>query len=297
MNANRSRLAMNILLTPEALRRVLLSGQLQLPLTHMRALEVTARLHGYKTWNAAAASATDVHGLKQRAVALRTLRSTTDSDLSAVCTAMDAVVLAASDVGSVSSLPPDLTSQEREILGFLGAGASTAELRELVSADRRDLDWTLIRLGPKIHHLSRPNRDAFAREHGLVLRMHVTRLITLRAKRPRPPYVPSNVNLNYAPSVADLQKLFAVQDDERGHHVLTVDRNGWVHLDRLPAETAPNQFHDEIDNEMQCRYETFVQGCGYVGPTAALNTRRMTDLLESMKQHWAEGVAGYVEVF
>jgi len=292
------------LLNSDALRRVLLNGQFYLPLTHTRALEAIARLHGYRTWNAAAASVSDVSGLKQRAKVLRNqLPSRMEasnfaaSELDMVCAAMNAVSLSAPMASTGSDLPSDLTTLDRELLGLLGAGASRAELRHLLPERQRELSFDLFGLAAKIGRYGDPSRDAFARENGLVLREHVVRLAALRQERPRRRYDPSNLNLGASPALAAFQKLVAAQDDECGHHVLWVDRQGWIHLDLLPDQMAPVQYEEEIDCDMQFRYETFMQGCGNVGRTAARDAHRMAEILESLKRYWAEGAVGYIEVF
>lgn len=306
MNADRPRLAMNStpLLNSDALRRILLNGQIRLPLTHTRALEVIACLHGYRTWNAAAASASDVSGLKQRAKVLRSQLPTgtqassfATPDLDRVCAAMNAVLLGAPVVSADPSLPDDLTALDRELLGLLGAGASTAELRHLLPERQRELSFDLIGLGAKVGRFGDPSRDAYAREIGLVLHEHKVRLAALRQARPRQAYIPSDLNLAASPSLADFQRLVAAQDDERGHHILWVDREGWIHLDILPDKMAPVQYEEEIDCDMQFRYETFVEGCGNVGRTAAKDSRRMAQILESLKHNWNQGAVGYIEVF
>jgi hypothetical protein len=210
---------------------------------------------------------------------------------------MNAVSLGAPVTVAESDMSDDLTALDRELLGLLGAGASTAELRYLVPERQRELSFDLVGLGAKVGRYGDPSRDAYARENGLVLHEHRERLAALRQARPRRPYIPSELNLVASPSLAAFQKLVAAQDDERGHHVLWVDREGWIHLDPLPDKMAPVQYEEEIDCDMQFRYETFVEGCGNVGRTAAKDSRRMTQILESLKQNWSQGAVGYIEVF
>lgn len=94
------------------------------------------------------------------------------------------------------------------------------------------------------------------------------------------------MNLNNNPTLAQLQALTHQADDQAGHHILWVDQQGDVRLSLLPEELSPNGFEDSQPS-MRLRYETSVQGNGYVGPEAAADIQVMTRLVKSLVKEWA----------
>lgn len=95
------------------------------------------------------------------------------------------------------------------------------------------------------------------------------------------------MNLNSAPTLAQLQVLTLQADDEAGNHILWVDKQGEVHLSLVPAHLSPNGFEDSQPT-MCMRYETAGRGNGYVGPEAAKNTELMSRMLVSLNREWAD---------
>ncbi len=289
-------------LNSDALRRVLAEEQFRLPLSHTMALHAIARLHGFKTWNAAAVSALNQQALKNQAKVLKDqLGATADGKflppdkLATLCSALNAVEMEAFQIQEQPAVLAELSAEERELLGFFGAGASTAELYAVL--ERRPDDFTLVRLHHKIGASSDLKRDEFARQHGLVLPAHGSRLATLRQKR-RPIVSPDTaLNLAGDVQVRDLKALIAAQDDDAGHHTLWVDRRGTIHLDVVPDDMSPVLYEREIDNQLQFRIETFDQGNGYMGSVAAKDELWITDLLTSLQRLWATRAVGYIETY
>jgi len=302
--ADRNWLTMNreSFLNPDALRHVLLAEQLQLPLTHSQALHLIARLHGYRNWNASAAGNLNQAGLKQRAKALRAalgsgpeITALTAEQIAAIIAALNAVPLTELVAVERPAVLNELTAQDADMLGYLGAGASSAELELLMGT--RDLGYPLIMLSSALQIHSDPERDAFARQHGLVQPRHREALARLRVRRPPLVTAPTALNLAAGVNFEAFRDLIAAQNDDAGHHSLWVDRDGAIHLDIVPKHLSPAMYEGEIDNRMQFRYETFEQGLGYMGPGAAEDARFVEDLLHGLQRDWNARAAGYIETY
>ena len=93
------------------------------------------------------------------------------------------------------------------------------------------------------------------------------------------------MNLNDNPTLDDLKDIFASCDDDAGHHVLWVDKNGEVNLSVIPKDLTPIGF-EEKTTQMQIRYETFIQGNEYVGKRAAEDQSFMKRIFDSMLKNW-----------
>lgn len=108
------------------------------------------------------------------------------------------------------------------------------------------------------------------------------------------------MNLNQNPTKEQLKTLFSVCDDTAGHHVLWVSRNGDVALTPLPSKTNPVGF-DQLNPELLLRYETFVQGNGYVGQQASEDENFMDRIFKSLQREWstvtATSAQRYVDLF
>lgn len=93
------------------------------------------------------------------------------------------------------------------------------------------------------------------------------------------------MNMNNNPTVDELTAMFSACNDNDGHHVLWVSKNGDVTLSLLSKDQGPNQF-EEATLDMQFRYETFDCGNGYVGKEAASDSRFMQRIFESLVENW-----------
>jgi hypothetical protein len=96
------------------------------------------------------------------------------------------------------------------------------------------------------------------------------------------------------PSITQLEQIFMACDDNAGHHILWISRDGNVHLDRLPDELGPIEFEDSKPN-MQCRFETYSQGAGYVGSDAAKDHKFINTVFNDLVTVWPK-VKGQNEV-
>jgi hypothetical protein len=93
------------------------------------------------------------------------------------------------------------------------------------------------------------------------------------------------MNLESNPTVEQLSELLRKCNDQAGHHVLWVAKNGDVHLSRVPKDKTPVGF-EEGEAEMQLRYETFEAGNEYVGPEAAKDESWVNELFDALVQEW-----------
>lgn len=93
------------------------------------------------------------------------------------------------------------------------------------------------------------------------------------------------MNLDNNPTVEQLRALLAECDDQAGHHVLWVAKNGDVHLSRVPKDKTPVGFQ-ESESEMQLRYETFQAGNEYVGLEAAEDEAWVRQLFDALVKEW-----------
>jgi hypothetical protein len=101
------------------------------------------------------------------------------------------------------------------------------------------------------------------------------------------------MNMNNNPTVDQLRALFALADDEAGHHCLWIDIAGGVHIDVIPEHLTPNGFEDS-QPLMAVRFETFGHGNGYVGPDAAGDEKFISDTLNDLARVWPHRQAGRV---
>lgn len=93
------------------------------------------------------------------------------------------------------------------------------------------------------------------------------------------------MNLNAAPTKAELRGMLELCNDRSAHHVLWVDKNGDVHVSPLPKDLTPAGFQ-QTQPSMQLRYETFEQGNEYVGPAAAADDEWVSRLFDSLRVAW-----------
>jgi hypothetical protein len=108
------------------------------------------------------------------------------------------------------------------------------------------------------------------------------------------------MNLEKNPTVEELRDLLRKCDDQAGHHVLWVAKNGDVHVSRVPKDETPVGFQEAVP-EMQLRYETFEAGNEYVGPDAAEDEGWVKQLFDALVREWPEArgkpIVDYVDQF
>jgi len=95
------------------------------------------------------------------------------------------------------------------------------------------------------------------------------------------------MNLDKKPTLAGLKQIFAARDDASGHHILWINKDGDVRLDKLPEGTEPIHFQ-RIRTDMLCRFETYSRGCGYVGAESAADHKFMTSVLSDLRHLWSQ---------
>jgi hypothetical protein len=105
------------------------------------------------------------------------------------------------------------------------------------------------------------------------------------------------MNLNKNPRRTELQELFAACDDTAGHHVLWVSQAGEVKLTLLPEDLTPLGWGKQMGDTVKFRYETFQCGNDYVGQAASEDKNQIDRLFASLKENWAKGVKGYIDLW
>ena len=92
------------------------------------------------------------------------------------------------------------------------------------------------------------------------------------------------------PTIEQFKALLASVDDDDANHILWVGHDGVVHLDpKNPAQL--------VDAEVKFRYETYMEGNGYVGAKAALDKKHVEPLYKSLVESWAANKKGYIDTY
>jgi hypothetical protein len=108
------------------------------------------------------------------------------------------------------------------------------------------------------------------------------------------------MNMNNNPTIDELKQIFFARNDDDGHHVLWVKKNGAVELSIVPEHLNPVGF-EQATPEMQVRYETFVRGNKYVGTSAAADHEFMQRVFDSLVKEWPAVKGGsrveYIDIF
>ena len=102
------------------------------------------------------------------------------------------------------------------------------------------------------------------------------------------------MNLADQPTEAQLATLLAAADDNADSHVLWVDQMGTVNLD--PVRSTKQLSGGQpiwFGQEARFRWETFCQGNGYVGRTAAKDSAWVQRLYKEITFMWESGFTGY----
>lgn len=102
------------------------------------------------------------------------------------------------------------------------------------------------------------------------------------------------MNLNNSPTIEQLRDLIAAADDNECSHQIWVGKNGEVHLQKSTDLRWNDRQMDRIDYE-QFRLETFDQGNGYVGKSAAKDEKWISDLFRGLQMAWQKNATGYVD--
>jgi hypothetical protein len=81
-------------------------------------------------------------------------------------------------------------------------------------------------------------------------------------------------------------------DDDAGHHIIWVARNGEVHIDRLPEQMTSAQFATKNKEVIKFRLETCDRGNGYTGLSAADDKQWVEMLFNGLISNWDNGATG-----
>ena len=93
------------------------------------------------------------------------------------------------------------------------------------------------------------------------------------------------MNMNHSPTADELKHLFAAADDEAGNPSLWIDKSGNVRLSVISEELTPVGFEDDTPS-MQVRVETYGEGLGYVGPSAAEDDKFIGNTFKRLVKAW-----------
>jgi hypothetical protein len=104
------------------------------------------------------------------------------------------------------------------------------------------------------------------------------------------------MNLTKDPKESELRNLLALCDDEAGHHIVWVDKQGEVHINVCPEDLTPGSWHQRNRHNVRVRLETLPPGGGYVGREASHDAAWVSRLLEGLQKAWASGEE-YVDTF
>lgn len=108
------------------------------------------------------------------------------------------------------------------------------------------------------------------------------------------------MNMNEGGTGEELKALLIRAKDDEGHHVIWISRDGEVNVTRLPDDINPAGFEDRFPSCL-IRYETAIQGNGYVGSKAAEDPKYVQRLLTAFHRDWGlyEGAeeSTYIDYF
>jgi hypothetical protein len=103
------------------------------------------------------------------------------------------------------------------------------------------------------------------------------------------------MNLGENPTLSEVRAVLASVDDSAGNHMMWVDWNGEVHLDRLDANQAPADFTEEHRDSVKFRFETWCTGNDYCGAHAANEESWVATVYEDLVDAWAEDRRGLLD--
>jgi hypothetical protein len=108
------------------------------------------------------------------------------------------------------------------------------------------------------------------------------------------------MNMNQNPTITELTNLFSNCNDAEAHHVMWVDENGEVLIDRLPKNRTMKDF-EEARLSLKIRYETWISGKGYVGKKSSNDDSFMARMFKSLEVEWKQNhdakESVYIDVF
>jgi hypothetical protein len=103
------------------------------------------------------------------------------------------------------------------------------------------------------------------------------------------------LNLRKGFTKDDLKQLLSSVDDAEGDHVMWVDYQGNVYISLLPEELTPVGWEETVKDKMKFRYETVMQGNGYVGFESAADEEYVDETYKDLFKDWNAGRSGYID--
>ena len=105
------------------------------------------------------------------------------------------------------------------------------------------------------------------------------------------------MNLQNNPLISDLITIFASRNDDDDAHIIWVDHNGNVFLDPIGKNMTPVGWDEANKNKYKFRFESYVQGKGYVGLKASQDMKWMQQVFNGLLDNWKKGTIGYVDTY
>ncbi|GAA5497028.1 hypothetical protein Rhal01_03216 [Rubritalea halochordaticola] len=93
-----------------------------------------------------------------------------------------------------------------------------------------------------------------------------------------------------------VKSLLEIQHDDRGDHMLWVANNGDIHIDLIPEELSPLDYHEKIEQSLKFRLEVFPCGNQIVGPLAAKDDEWIGKLYKILINNWNADKRGILSV-
>ncbi len=103
------------------------------------------------------------------------------------------------------------------------------------------------------------------------------------------------LNLRRGFTKDELKQLLSSVDDADGHHVMWVDYLGNFYISRIPEELTPIGWAETIKDKLKFRYETLMQGNGYVGFESAADEGYVSETYNDLLRDWKAGSTGYID--
>ena len=91
------------------------------------------------------------------------------------------------------------------------------------------------------------------------------------------------MNLKNNPTAAQLQPLIAACEDSKGHHMLWIDNEWDVHIQRFDQNLTKADWLKTMEGKYrELADETWRQGNGYVGPAAAADPKHVQEVFDML---------------
>lgn len=105
------------------------------------------------------------------------------------------------------------------------------------------------------------------------------------------------MNLQNNPTIDDLIFIFASKNDEDDSHILWVNYHGDVFLDPIGKDITPVGWDEANQDKCKFRFESYVQGKGYVGLIASQDIKWMEKVYKGLLDNWNLGTTGFIDTY